>query len=580
MMAKLRNTVLTLADSSLLVRGNTVRLFVRFHVLPVRASLFVIIATAAFATALSSSAHAQSKPTGVSCKALLPGRPPANAGEKALWAEDWAAAATEYQKLLAAHPNDPAIVAGLTRAYLADWKNSEAAAVVATAHAAESNSSIMLTAAGEVSLRQGNIPMAQRQFVSAVRADPCNAQAHYDVSRIYRLMSMYESAYKQLHVAWQLDPSDPDIRDSWIVTLPVKERIAMIKQWLAQTKQETPDKDHLEMMAYLKHLEDAESGPEHHCHVVGKNNTLTIPMTPHMANGQDVEGWALDMGINGHSTRLLIDTGASGITINHVAADRAGLKAVEKTTFAGIGDQGAVNGYVAYVDSIRIGDVEFADCMVEVSSKRSVGDTAGLVGMNVFQNFMITLDYPLRRFSIKPLPERPGQAGDQALETSSDTSAKTEAPVFHDPYNGPEVKDFFPVFQSGSKLLVEADLNKTPNNLMFLDTGSDSTLFNAVVSPRFVRTVLDNSYSKSIKGVSGAVEHVYTTSFVTMRFSNVQQELQGSFAIDMTSVCRSVDMEVSGLIGASALYQMVIDLDYRDGLARFTYDRKHGSNAW
>ena len=48
--------------------------------------------------------------------------------------------------------------------------------------------------------------------------------------------------------------------------------------------------------------------------------------------------------------------------------------------YGGIGDKGLQSGYTAVADHIRIGELEFQDCVVAVSDKGSVADEDGLIG--------------------------------------------------------------------------------------------------------------------------------------------------------------------------------------------------------
>lgn len=533
-------------------------------------------------TALSPApAVAQSKGSGTSCAALLQNRPPSGGAEKALWADDWTAAASQYQALLASHPNDPAIVAGLTRSYLGGWKNADAAAVVATAHAADSKSAILLTAAGEVTARLGNVPAAWKLFVAAIQQDVCYARAHYDMYRLMKLSSLHSSAYKQLKVAYQLDPSDPDIYWAWQSTLPLKDRIGTVMHEIGSSV--ASDGDKASARQNLEYLQTEEEAARHHCHLVAPVDKTQISMTPHYNDLGEMGDWALDMSINKQApVRLIIDTGASGILINRIAAEHAGLKPVLSTKVGGIGDQGPVGGYLAYADTLKIGGMEFADCPVVVGDRRSLAGSSGLIGMDVFQDFMVTLDYPLRKFSLGALPKR-GATASAPPELNSNPDAQKSDTERFDSYDGPEVADFVPIYIAGdSKLLLNTTLNQASDKLMVIDTGaSTDAVFNSRVAPQFVKVTQDNSLRDSERGISGKVAKVSTVSFVTMRYGkNLQMHLGGDSAIDLDPTSRDVGMEVAGLLGAGGLYQLLIDIDYRDGLIRFRYDRKHGSNAW
>src|SRR5947199_3940505 len=80
---------------------------------------------------------------------------------------------------------------------------------------------------------------------------------------------------------------------------------------------------------------------------------------------------------------LLLDTGATGILIGNKLAEKAGAVKIAETSFRGIGE-GSTRSYYAWIDKIRIGPVEFKNCIVEVSSKKSIADDSGLIGANVF----------------------------------------------------------------------------------------------------------------------------------------------------------------------------------------------------
>ena len=60
--------------------------------------------------------------------------------------------------------------------------------------------------------------------------------------------------------------------------------------------------------------------------------------------------------------------------------------------------------YTTFADDIKIGSLEFKDCAVEVMDKGNVADSDGLIGMDVFSRFLVTLDYPMRKLLLAPLP--------------------------------------------------------------------------------------------------------------------------------------------------------------------------------
>ena len=125
----------------------------------------------------------------------------------------------------------------------------------------------------------------------------------------------------------------------------------------------------------------------------------------------DIRGWGLEVYFNDHKSRLQVDTGASGLYVSRPVAEHAGLKPISRSEASGIGSKGAQGGYIAYADSIKIGGLEFKNCMVQVSDRRNVVDVDGLIGMDVFSNFLVTLDFPWRKLTLGPLPLLSGNYG-------------------------------------------------------------------------------------------------------------------------------------------------------------------------
>jgi len=128
-----------------------------------------------------------------------------------------------------------------------------------------------------------------------------------------------------------------------------------------------------------------------------------------MEDATRVRAYGLDVKLNDHNARLQIDTGAGGLVISRSVANRAGLQEFSRTVSSGVGDKGDRSSYIAYVDNIKIGTLEFRDCEVEVLDQRNVVDFDGLIGMDVLSSFLVTLDYPMRNLILGPLPPRPGE---------------------------------------------------------------------------------------------------------------------------------------------------------------------------
>ena len=156
-----------------------------------------------------------------------------------------------------------------------------------------------------------------------------------------------------------------------------------------------------------------------------------------LRDAQHVSGYGLLVKINDRNQRLLLDTGASGILINRRAAEKAGLKRVSTVQFAGIGEKGRQDAYLAVADQIRIGELEFRDCVVTVSEKSMGLDGDGLIGGDVFSSYVVDIDIPADMLRLSPLPRRPE-------DSTVQVSLASESDSDYDPEDPPETADGSP----------------------------------------------------------------------------------------------------------------------------------------
>jgi predicted aspartyl protease len=307
----------------------------------------------------------------------------------------------------------------------------------------------------------------------------------------------------------------------------------------------------------------------------------------------------LDVKLNNHSSQLQIDTGADGLVVTNAVAKRAGLQSFSQGEAGGIGDEGNRRAYTAFADSIRIGDLEFQNCAVEVVDAVTMPSGAdGLIGADVFSDFLVTLDFPMRQVLLQPLPPLPGQsaAADVKLDTGHENlndsgedghaqvalAAGTAAPAtpkpagrgLYDRYIAPEMKDYTQVYRVGHDLLIPTQLNGAKIKLFMLDTG----MFATTISPQSARefTKVDGDSPIDVEGLSGNVKKVYSASKVDFKFADISLKAADVVSFDTSKFSKDAGMEISGFLGATTLRQLTIHIDYRDGLVKFDYDPKRG----
>ena len=499
-----------------------------------------------------------------------------NPAETALNRGDFAPAETLFRALLAKSAGNEAAHEGLVRALIAQNKVDDAAQDAEAWAAVAPASSMALTALGDVRLRQGDSRAAFVQFQKSAQADLCNARAYYGIARIDGLAGMHASSKRLIEQAYKLHPTDDDINTAWIATLPRKERLVKWADYAEHSDQISEEnraklKTNLEKES-LYHVSDCRMAPT-------SPREAKVSMAEIMDGPTRFVGWGLDVQFNGKRRRLQIDTGASGITISRAAAMFLGIQREDATQMWGVGDKGDVKTSIAHVASIKIGGIEFTNCPVEILEKWSVLDSDGLIGGDVFAASQLTLDFPKHELRIAPLPERPGEKKDAAA--TPEATGDDEVVEAHDPYIAPEMAKWQRIYRYGHDLLMPTGIVETKRikddtawkeKLFILDTGASLNFISPAAAKEVTKVSRDRD--TEVRGISGEVDKVYEAGKFTLAFAGLRLDSPSMTAIDTSKDSHADGVEISGFIGAPALTQLVLHIDYRDNLVWCEYTPK------
>lgn len=431
---------------------------------------------------------------------------------------------------------------------------------------------------------------------------------------MYRCSSLYRKGYDELQIAHEIAPNDPAVERSWISTLPGKERLESVKAYLGMPgfhdEEETK-----QMTEYLELLKTTVEKPVHACRLVSKVEKTETKLVTVYAERRRMpgiglrygvsmpEGRGLSVKLNGRNFSLLLDTGAGGIIVSRTVAETSGLTRISSLRFGGVGDKGLQRGYTAAADHIRIGELEFQDCVVVVSDNPSLANTVGLIGADVFGNYLIDIDYREMRLKLSPLPNRSednvvpqslngeaeelgnseddeyGATEQPSLSQESKSSASdSNAPLrvsknrYRDRYIAPEMADWTKVFRFGHAMLVPTYVSDSKAMLFELDTGAFANTLSLRAGLKADNVVSDNGVLR-VKGLSGEATTVYSGK-ATLRFGHFQQTDPGIVILNLSKVSDSTGTEVSGFLGFAMLRLLEVKLDYRDGLVDFEYEPK------
>jgi predicted aspartyl protease len=504
-------------------------------------------------------------------------------------------AIARYQRFVQEHPQSPDGYAGLVRVYLKQ-KDVEQAAQTADKGIAAADSPRMRSARAEVWFRQGKIHDAEKVWVDIVNSGYPEARSYLGLSRIRDAIAMYKTAKVLIDRAHELDPNDSDIREEWIGTLSRAKRIKYLEDSLGgENNWDGEEREGIKN--YLEYLEGRAKQKKESCRLVSKVTATETQLTRLLDDPSHMHGYGIVVALNGHKSDLLLDTGASGILVTRSVAERAGISKISQTKIGGVGDKGRRNGFVGVADSIKIGDLEFQNCSVEVIEQRSIVEDRGLIGADVFEKFLVEIDFPNEKLKLSQLPNRPGEVeqklalnnvdddadADDTAGVKADTkpgenqapNAKTPPPPVSGPqdrYIAPEMASYTRVLRFGHNLLVPTGIGDVPSKLFLMDTGATMN----VISPAAAREVtkVHGDSDVIIKGISGKVNNVFSAKKAVLTFGHLRQENQDMVAFDTKKLSDDVGTEISGFLGFTTLRVLDIKIDYRDALVSFEYDQK------
>jgi tetratricopeptide (TPR) repeat protein len=453
---------------------------------------------------------------------------------------------------------------GLASVLLKQKRVSEAYAAAAKAVELDPKLAVAHSALGKVYFRQGKLAEAEQEFLIPLRAKQPDAGSSLGLARINWIASNYKRAKALIDQAHRFDGADPEIRKVWLLTLSPEDQLKGLKEYLSESNDDPEEKE--ELSHYLTALADSVNTPKSDCRLVTKVASTKINLNRLFLDSERTRGYGLTVKVNETSSNLFVDTGATGILINSKIAEKAKLRRVVDQGVRGIGDKGAANGYVGYAESIKIGGLEFQGCYVDVVDKKRMMGEDGLIGADVFEDFLVDIDFPDAKLQLSELPVLP----DEGTKPMSLRSSDNWADRLHDRYIAPEMKSYERVFRFGHNLLIPTYVNRSSAKLFVIDTGGFDNLM-SLATAREVSKVYGDPDTK-VKGLSGDVSNVYRTHALALTFGKLRQRRDDLVAFDLTGISDSLGTEVGGILGFGMLKLLDIKIDYRDGLVNFTYD--------
>ena len=447
-------------------------------------------------------------------------------------------ASSSYRTLIEKIPS-PEAYSGLVQSLLKLDDVKAAAESSKQALAAVPGSAIIHAARGDVEFRQGLIPEAEEEYKAALKLDEKCARAWLGQGKVDAVFARRSEAKTAIAKAHELDPDDGDALYEWALRQPYPENVASLEKHLAEFRNDEETERHeREYKEFIKALAGRNVWvPAREVERTEiKLELLTIGTS--MAH----RGYGMRVRLNDHAiVTLLLDTGSSGVIITRKLAEKIGARKLSEYALEGVGKNGASVGYKAWVDKVVIGDLEFHDCFVH-ATPREIAHVDGTIGTDVFAKYQVTVDFPGHKLRLDPLPAAPSTGA------TSVPDSLTQA------------------FNFGHLLLLPTDIGKKASGLFVLDSGANAN----TISPELAKSMPEmRLINTPVSGASGVVNSAFIADDATLRFAGVRKTGERISTVDLRSVSKDLGIEISGQIGFSALEEMKVLINYRNGLVGF-----------
>jgi tetratricopeptide (TPR) repeat protein len=475
--------------------------------------------------------------------------------QRELFAARYDKAVTLYTRLLTEQPPATDAWYGLVRAELGLRQSREAYAAAEEALRKAPQSAGAQTAAGLAMYRRGDLAKAEAHFRTALKIKPDYPGALVGLASVFSSVSMFKSARDLRLKAYSQSPNDPELMAVYANTLSGSELIAKLEAALALCDPSSEKARNLGVL--IANLRAA--GQRKLRRLTSTYEDGHVKLFRIMDGPSRPRGVGVSLRFNGKQTaKLLLDTGASGIALSPRLAEKAGLQVIsgETSETSGIGD-GKAQMSVAYLASeVRAGNVVFADYPVSVFRSAQTADFDGLIGADVFEQFLVKIDFVQMTMSLEARPEGAAQASDELMD-----------------WNGKPAPGFYRVFRFGDHLAVPTFINGDHSGahsaLFLIDSGSSSNLIDAETAREFTKVRSDSR--TVIKGIQGKVGEASRADRISLIFAGFRQDNPDLIAIDLEKLNDSMGVGFGGILGMPVLGNLAVTIDYRKGAVKFDY---------
>jgi len=271
------------------------------------------------------------------------------------------------------------------------------------------------------------------------------------------------------------------------------------------------------------------------------NNTVPLhrlKLDPFVAPPARLVGVIVKARVNGGpSLRLLLDSGASRLTLDAKAAAKSNCTGGIDLDLVAAAAHAPAGVKQIQAASVEIGTLVLRDLPLLISEKHLGDGIQGVLPLSVFSPFLIRLDVPRKTLDLLPYP------------------ASTEG------------ADDLQALSSNNLLFVRGKVNDRREGYFLLDTGASYSALSKTVTSELG---FSEALAERVPLQAGTTEldAPLIQSGVRLRFGSTELGAGSVVAIDLSLSSRYHNFDIAGLLGFPALSGSVLVVNYRDRLVR------------
>jgi tetratricopeptide (TPR) repeat protein len=402
---------------------------------------------------------------------------------------------------------------------------------------ADNDDDALYCLSGDIHYRRANFTEAARAYQAAIALNPENARAWYGLGRIEQAHFRASRARDFFSKAFSLDHRDTDIIVAYadFVTDPASKTI-LLENVVRLANLNQPDRAAHAVAQRRIHQRLEGRLPSR---LASPYVAYRLPLTGFRPVSSSQDGILIATRINGGKPlRLLLDTGARGITLNPGAARNLALETIVASSLSGFGEAGAAESRVALARTVAFGNLAFEECLIEVSGRSLTTGADGVIGADVFQRFQIGVDAHARLLQLTPFDDSP-----------PDTSRSS-----------------VPAVGIRNLLLLKTRVEGGKEGLFLLDTGAAYT----AVSREYRPPSPPAARPGHPPGARGPLNGALRTGPLTFNVAGLPLAEKAPLAMDLRPISQLEGIDIAGILGYSTLAKSPFTLDLRHGTVVFS----------